>query len=73
MCKQATVLHQNFNMIEHNCKGDSDTAASYSYDKSFMCRSEGELRLRVFVAFLRLYSRFCVYTQNYATMNMFHS
>jgi hypothetical protein len=44
-------------MFEHNCQENSDTAALYSYDKSFMRRSEGERRLQVFVTFLRVYSR----------------
>jgi len=74
VCKQATALHANYNMIEHDCKEDSDTADFYSCDKCFICRSEGELHFQVFAAFLRLYNRFCVSTTNYATMNMlFHS
>ena len=74
MCKLATALRENYRMIEHCCQEGNDTVDFCSDEPSFMCRSEGDFRLQVFVAFRSLYSKFCVYTLNYATRNvLFHS
>lgn len=70
MCKLATALRENYNMIEHRCQKGNYNADFYSDDPSFMCRSEGKFRLKVFVVFLSLYSTFCAYYLNYNTCNM---